>query len=51
MGRTIEQQLFDTVYAWGRVGIVVDHTAPTYLHYLKKLKKKYSTVNKKGTKT
>jgi hypothetical protein len=28
--KTLEEELFETVYQWGRVGIVVNHMAPTY---------------------
>ncbi len=26
----LEKELFDMVYAWGRIGIVVDFTAPAF---------------------
>jgi len=30
----LEQKIFNLVYQWGRVGIVADHTAPTYVAYI-----------------
>ena len=33
----LEQKIFNLVYQWGRVGIVADHTAPTYVAYIQKL--------------
>jgi hypothetical protein len=27
---SIEKQIFDMVYQWGRVGIVVDYTSPAF---------------------
>jgi hypothetical protein len=29
------KEMFETVYQWGRVGIVVDHTCPTYQSYIR----------------
>lgn len=40
--KTTEQQLFETVYNWGRVGIVTDYKCATYKYYLRQLKKKYT---------
>lgn len=33
----LEQKIFNLVYQWGRVGIVADHTAPTYVAYIQEL--------------
>lgn len=33
----LEQKIFNLVYQWGRVGIVTDHTAPTYVAYIQEL--------------
>lgn len=34
--KSASQQLFECVYQWGRVGIVIDHHAPTYVELLRK---------------
>lgn len=31
------KDIFDTVYQWGRVGVVADYTAKTYQDMIKKL--------------
>lgn len=33
----LEEKIFNLVYQWGRVGIVADHTAPTYVAYIQEL--------------
>lgn len=33
------KELFETVYGWGRVGLVVDETAPTYQRMIEKIKR------------
>lgn len=33
----VEKEIFDTVYQWGRVGIIVDENAPTFKRILQKL--------------
>ena len=33
----LEQKIFNLVYQWGEVGIVADHTAPTYVAYIQEL--------------
>lgn len=35
----IIKEIFDMVYAWGRVGIVVDENAPAYRNTIKELLK------------
>jgi hypothetical protein len=39
---SIEEELFKMVYQWGRVGIVVDYTAPAYQQMLGRLKQLWS---------
>lgn len=33
----VEKELFDTVYQWGRVGVIVDENTPTFKRILQKL--------------
>ena len=34
----LEEELFDCVYQWGRVGLVVDHMAPTFQKMINDIK-------------
>ncbi len=37
--KNTKQQIFETIYQWGRVGVVVDWEAPTIQRYFNELEK------------